>query len=88
MQFVLSLPCRAKAWFLCGLWACLPGVGLYAQIASTDSLTRYHLAYGQYKELIWEGRTAVDGGWATADIHRRMALAYRMLHNNERAVFH
>ena len=88
MQFVLNLQCRAKAWLLSGLWSCLPGGFLHAQVGSTDSLTRYHLAFGEYKELIWEGRPAVDGGWATADIHRRMALAYRMLHNNERAVFH
>ena len=88
MQFVLDFRLRPKALMLIGIVAFLMVRFSYAQTATVDSMTRYRLAYGEYKALIREGRQAVEEGWATADIHRRMALAYRMLRNNEQAVIH
>ncbi|MFM7497719.1 MAG: hypothetical protein ACKO17_06195 [Bacteroidota bacterium] len=88
MQLELNALARPWLWLLVAMGVAGGGFMVKAQVGRVDSLTRYAMAYGEYKELVKAGREAVREGWATAEIHRRMALAYRMLHNNEHAVDH
>lgn len=88
MQLELIHPVRFPAWLLGGLWLVFGTYSAQAQLGRVDSLTRHALAYGEYRDLIQAGRQAVKEGWVTAELHRRMALAYRMLQNHERAVDH